>query len=86
MSDTKFVKVKLHLSGDVRMVPVEEATALFRAKRASPARDEAAPEKAVKVAPEKAIKGTRDQKAEPVPEVSTEADAADMPEPAAPTA
>lgn len=86
MSDTKFVKVKLHLSGDIRMVPVEEATALFSAKRGSPVGDEAAPEKAVKVAPEKAIKGARDQKAEPAPEVPTAADAADMPELAAPTA
>lgn len=86
MTDTKFVKVKLHLSGDIRMVPVEEATVLFSAKRASLVRDEAAPEKAVKVAPEKAPKGPRDQKAEPAPEPSTEVGTADMPELAAPTA
>ncbi|WP_158259879.1 hypothetical protein [Phyllobacterium phragmitis] len=37
---SKFVKVKLHLSGDVRSVPVEEADILVKTKRASLVRNE----------------------------------------------
>ncbi|TKT78417.1 hypothetical protein [Aquamicrobium sp. LC103] len=56
MSIPKTIKVKMHLTGDVRSVAVKEAETLFKAKKASPYRSEGA-EKAVKgPAPETAAK------------------------------
>jgi hypothetical protein len=56
MPETKFLKIKLHLSGDVRTVEEGEANMLIRTKRASLVREEERETATKKVPVEKAVK------------------------------